>query len=65
MTPVEPLELPKVLNLTKISGVSKMRAKIVATFADDELASLHVLIQLAPVDMLGQAVGHVVLTPSL
>ncbi len=39
-----------------------MRAKIVTTLAEDEPASLHELIQLAPVDVLGQAVGHVALT---
>ena len=49
------------MNLTKILSASKMRAEVMTTIPEDEPASLHVLIQLAPVDVVGQAVTHVVL----
>ncbi len=51
------------LNLTKNLNVSKVGAQLMSPIAERESTLFDVLLQFAPVDILGQAVGHVV--PSL
>ena len=50
------------LNLVMHSNVYDIRAELMSPIAKGESALVHVLLQVAPVDMLGQAVGHVVLS---
>ena len=49
------------LNLTKKLNISMVRTQLMLPIAKGESALVHVLFQFAPVDVFGQAVGHVVL----